>query len=58
MDFSPILISFVDIKDFFTGSVCGNNQSDEVFTDFKILCRSEPNYVYETYQSTNLIDLF
>ena len=31
---------------------------NEVFKDFKILCRSEPNYVYEISQSINLIDLF
>ena len=28
MGFSTILISFVDIKDFFTGSICGSNQSE------------------------------
>ena len=28
MGFSTILISFVDIKDFFTGSICGINQSE------------------------------
>ena len=26
--FSTILLSFVDIKDFFTGSICGNSQSE------------------------------
>ena len=28
MGFSSLLISFVDIKDFFTGSICGSNQSE------------------------------
>ena len=28
MGFSTILISFVDIKDFFTGSICGSNQQN------------------------------
>ena len=26
--FSTVLISFVDINDSFTGSICGNNQSE------------------------------
>ena len=26
--FSTVLISFVDINDFFTGSICGNKQSE------------------------------
>ena len=28
MGFSTILTSFVDIKDFFTGSICGSHQSE------------------------------
>ena len=33
MDFSTILLSVIDIKDFFTGSFCGNHQSESTFID-------------------------
>ena len=31
---------------------------NKVFTDFKVLCRSEPNYDYETSQSISSTEFF
>ena len=53
MDFSIILISFVDIKDLFTEIFVVITNQNEVFADFKRFCRPEPNYVYEVSQQSN-----
>ena len=58
MEFSTILLSFVDIKISSQVVFVVIANQNEVTTDFKIFCRSEPIYVFENSQSINLYELF
>ena len=58
MNFSTISLKFVDFEGTFTDIIVLITNQNEVITDFKKLCRSEPDYVYETSQSINFIEFY